>query len=165
MMNDLNPTPREYADFFVDFATQDFGLNLDYSVESIEIVDRLLQSFVGDFHPADPADRALAAGAGCYVGEVLIRETLAERWVDVEKVHVPGKPQNVPFGIMLCCKKTAKSMPIEGEKWEQFFFVIPIATAMNICNGMKATMMSLYRQLRGIHLIPGTEHAPKPDRN
>ena len=66
-----------------------------------------------------------------------------------------------------CCaaRKVRGSMTIEGEKWEQFFFIMPIITAINICNGLKTTMMSLYRQLCTIHLVPGTEHAPKPDRN
>jgi hypothetical protein len=161
----MNLKPPEYAEFFATFGVQDFGLNLDYSVESLEIVDRMLQAYVGDFHLDDMADRVAVVGAGCYVGEILIREKLADRWVDVEEVHVPGKRPDVPLGVVLCCKKAQGSLTIEGQKWERHFFIMPIITAINICNGMKTTMMSLYRQLYTIHLVPGTEHAPKPDMN
>ena len=43
MTNDLNLTPAEYADFFVE-RVRAFDVNLDYGIKSIELVDRLLQS-------------------------------------------------------------------------------------------------------------------------
>ena len=103
MMNDLNLTPAEYAGYFADFGIRDFGLNLDYSVESIEIVDRMLQAYVGDFHLDDAADRVVAVGAGCYVGEILIRQKLADRWVEHRGSLPPRKTPQCPAwrGVVL----------------------------------------------------------------
>jgi hypothetical protein len=165
MMNDPNLTPSEHADNFVALIARTFGTDLDYTVESIDIVDHLLQAYVGDCHLDDTADRALVVGAGCYVGEILIREKLAERWVDIKEIHFPGKGMDSSFDMVLCCKKAHGSIIHEGEKWEQYFFLQPVATAINICKGMKTTMRHLYRRMSTIHLCPGSEQAPKPGLN
>jgi hypothetical protein len=165
VMNDPELTPAEHADVFATLGKEEFGANLDYSVESIDIVDRILQMYVGGSCPDDRITMLIIVGVGCYVGEILVREGLADRWVDAKDAHFPGKQPDIPLGVALRCKKTRHSMYIEDEKWDEYFFILPIATAINIYNGMKTSMKRLYHHIRTVQLCPGAEQAPKPEAN
>jgi hypothetical protein len=76
------PTPEHAADLAatcVEAAKRISGLDLDYTVGSLRLVDQQLDRFAGDGHDSNSIASTLFC-FGCYVGEVLVRN-LGGRWV------------------------------------------------------------------------------------
>ena len=69
---------RDLADVAVTAAHDISGLSLDYSPESLEEIDALIESFAAQTSPESVASTLFCFG--CYVGEVLIRHLKGE-WV------------------------------------------------------------------------------------
>jgi hypothetical protein len=67
------------AEHFVAMALRVAGLRLDYSVESLKALDALLDGFGAQ---GSDAVAESVYDAGCYVGEVLVRQG-GYRWVDL----------------------------------------------------------------------------------
>jgi len=79
------PTPEhaaDLADTCVEAAKRISGLNLDYSPESLALVDRQLDRFAGEGQDSSKIASTLFC-FGCYVGEVLVRN-LGGHWIAVK---------------------------------------------------------------------------------
>jgi len=76
-------TMGDIARLAEQFAAAHGGEPLDFTVDSLAAVDRLLDAR----RPAKGKSASLAAEAGCYVGEV-IRRQLGGRWRDTPAVPV-----------------------------------------------------------------------------
>ena len=79
------PTPEHAADLAetcVSAAARISGVGLDYSPESLALVDRQMDRFAADGSDSNSIASTLFC-FGCYVGEVLVRN-LGGRWVNVE---------------------------------------------------------------------------------
>ena len=75
------PTPKfaaVHARIAVDAAREIEGLDLDYSVESLALVDRIIGAFHDEGLEASQMGETCFA-FGCYVGEVFVR-SLGARW-------------------------------------------------------------------------------------
>jgi hypothetical protein len=107
--------PSEYANEAVRIAADEYGLALDYSVESLAHVDKLLAEFPNRAYEAmEIAYRARAFG--CYCGEVLVRHANGSwRAIDgdplLEKYFDPGLRFVVDMG-------TSIANPI-GKVWKR----------------------------------------------
>ncbi|MGD9918461.1 MAG: DUF6278 family protein [Paenirhodobacter sp.] len=129
----LSPeTAAEAAASFVATVARTQGVTLDYSVESLAFVDRLL----GQFH--DGGDRAQAmpktvASASCYLGEV-IRRHAGGVWIRPEESDAPevmrfplmmriGSASIVPFF------KVAKRIDNGPEDDLVFYYAVVTKTA------------------------------------
>jgi hypothetical protein len=82
----LTPSPenaREIASMILPFVDQNYGVRLDYTVESLGAVDRVIDDLRKDqaFEDLQP----LLFSIGCYVGEVLVRHASA-RWCSTESL-------------------------------------------------------------------------------
>lgn len=126
-----------FADEIVEATLEITDETLDFSVESLEKVDAILQSFIDDGVPADNIKETLF-GFGCYVGEVFVRNAGAswrelaadDKLVDAFGwplvVSVPngkicnpigkvfkrveqGESENLPFFYVVFTEPTAKS--------------------------------------------------------
>ena len=84
------PTGRilapELAQQFVDFTQSIEGIQLDYSVSSLERVDEIIEKMRREGLKVGDADRVLFI-AGCYVGEVIVRHQPG-KWVSAEESSV-----------------------------------------------------------------------------
>jgi hypothetical protein len=76
--------PRFAADI-VTIVREGGGIRLDYSAESLQTVDRVIEDIRGEA-PAYEAIAHSLVGFGTYVGEVLVRQAQA-RWTDFEESH------------------------------------------------------------------------------
>ncbi len=86
--------PRLAADT-VDMVCQGTGIRLDYTPDSLTLVDRV----IGDIRCEDPLVGAIPQvmlGFGAYTGEVLVRGTRAT-WVDFDAAQRERFGQ--PFGV------------------------------------------------------------------
>ena len=78
------PIPEHAADLAatcVDSAKQVSGLDLDYSPQSLVLIDRQMDRFAADGQDSSTIASTLFC-FGCYVGEVIIRN-LGGRWIEV----------------------------------------------------------------------------------
>lgn len=94
-MNELMKDIMNTADSFVKNFSEDVGEDaLDYSIESLEVVDGLLEEY-GDFEPDEDALYNMSSMIGCYVFETARRNYGGEYlWVRDEQqpVLVAGMP-------------------------------------------------------------------------
>lgn len=73
----MTPLPSDIANEAVCIAAEEFGVELDYSVESLGRVDELLEDFPNrGYEVSEIGDKVRAFGF--YVGEVLVRQTGAK---------------------------------------------------------------------------------------
>ena len=89
---------REIAVDFVECFTGDLGLGLDYSPKSLAALSRAL--IQRESHGLSPVVYlpTTVIGAGCYLGEVLIREVPNSEWMEHEdEIHCNFKLGLVPF--------------------------------------------------------------------
>jgi hypothetical protein len=63
---------KRFAEEMVDAAKEISGVELDYSVESLEAVDQIIQAMADDGCSVEDVAETLF-GFGCYVGEVFVR--------------------------------------------------------------------------------------------
>ncbi len=85
------PIPKNakgYAEIAVSAANNIDNVELDYSPESLEIVDSILGRFHQDQAPVDQIGAVLFA-FGCYVGEVLVRQA-GGRWRKEKETEMRG---------------------------------------------------------------------------
>lgn len=75
----------QFAADVADWARGRFALDLDYSVESLEKVDALLETMRQERVPIDDRVGETLWCLGCYVGEVFVRNANAE-WTDREQL-------------------------------------------------------------------------------
>jgi hypothetical protein len=76
------PTPENAAKFAADIvrsAAEISGATLDYSVESLKLVDDIIEGFRQDGCKSDQIGETLFA-FGCYVGEIFVRQA-GGKWV------------------------------------------------------------------------------------
>lgn len=91
------PTPENaarFADDIVQVARDVSGAELDYSVNSLSLVDEIIDGFAQDGCQVDDVKETLFE-FGCYVGEVFVRNA-AGRW----RAPLPGVESEV-FGFPL----------------------------------------------------------------
>ena len=82
-------TAHILADRFVKFLKEIRNFNMDYSVETLFIVDALFEGFVTQKNDVDE-NAVLIYTAGCYVGEV-IQKQLKGKWIDPSKEKWPQR--------------------------------------------------------------------------
>jgi hypothetical protein len=86
----LTPSPgnaAQIAALVVPFVEQNYGVQLDYSAESLRTLDGIVDDLRRDQRFA--AVQTLLFSMGCYVGEVLVRRAGA-RWRSTEELGVGG---------------------------------------------------------------------------
>jgi hypothetical protein len=96
----LTPTPdnaAKIAAMVVPFALKNYGVTLDYGVESLRLVDGILDDLRRDqsFENLQP----LLFAMGCYVGEVIVRQAGAY-WRITEELGM-GTVASSPIAIWL----------------------------------------------------------------
>ncbi len=79
---------QAYADMAVHAAKNVDEVDLDYSAESLEIVDGILGRFHQDKVPAEQIGGTLFS-FGCYVGEVFVRQ-FGGKWLKEEDTPMRG---------------------------------------------------------------------------
>jgi hypothetical protein len=98
----LSPTPdngQKLSQLFVDAVKNNEGVDLDYSIETLDLVDDFLQHFsdqglsVNDF-----AETIFVAG--CYVGQIMIRNNDGI-WISQEEVNLPAGVSTMPIVVKL----------------------------------------------------------------
>jgi hypothetical protein len=124
------PTPENapgYADTAVSAAKNIDKLSLDYSTESLETVEDILQRFHQEKVSVDKIGGALFA-FGCYAGEVLIRN-FGGKWKREEETEMKGFAEffvvvELPNGVI--CNPVGKvfNMVMDGEKGLAYFYYI-----------------------------------------
>ena len=77
-MNDITPDNAPlFADEIVRFVEENEGVTLDYSVRSLETIDRIIGDFRREGFKAADYEATLLR-FGCYVGEVFVRNAGAK---------------------------------------------------------------------------------------
>ncbi len=89
---------KQWASHAVAFTQQSTGISLDYSPQSLQVVDHLLDDLSRRWVHTEQVHYTLLA-LGCYVGEVLARH-LNGRWQQVES---PAQLPKLDIGRDLTC--------------------------------------------------------------
>jgi hypothetical protein len=120
-LHPIDPPPgsvHELAERTVDFVRRALSLTLDYTAETLPLLDHYLSSV-----PHDQPDtvRLVAATAGAYFGEVA-RRTLGGSWEDREdqspidwKLRLTGDVTFTPGGMAALAILQAESEGVDGE--------------------------------------------------
>jgi len=87
----------ELAQRFVDFTKSIEGIELDYSIDSLERVDEVIEKMRREGHTVNDLDRVLLV-AGCYIGEIITRRHKL-RWVKAEESSYAELPGSAPIVI------------------------------------------------------------------
>lgn len=87
----------ELAQRFVDFTKSIEGIELDYSIDSLERVDEIIEKMRREGHTVDDLKGVLLV-AGCYVGEIIIRRHKL-RWVKTEESSYANLSGSAPIVI------------------------------------------------------------------
>lgn len=99
----------DLAQRFVDFMKSIEGIDLDYSVESLELVDDIIEGMRRDGLTVDDRYLTLLI-AGCYIGEVLVRHHQL-RWVKTKDSSYAKLPGDTP--IVIEYTKSNHTSPID----------------------------------------------------
>src|SRR5690242_15429273 len=105
------PTPDaapKHAESCVSAVKNVDNIDLDYSVESLRVLDRLIEQFRADGTTSEQIGETLYA-FGCYVGEVVVRNA-GGRWVDSSHMPLagPGGFPLVQHGEQSVCNPIGK---------------------------------------------------------
>ena len=79
---------RDHAQIAVDLAREEFDAGLDFSPESLELADSLVDSLREEGLDAEGAAERLFV-LGCYLGEVMVRR-LGGTWVSTSRSSLRG---------------------------------------------------------------------------
>lgn len=107
------PTAENAAKFAEDMvgpAAEISGVDLDYSVASLEAVDNIIESMRQDGCTSDQVSGALW-GFGCYVGEVFVRQA-GGKWrntAETGMADIAGFPMVVQLGEEKFCNPIGKA--------------------------------------------------------
>jgi len=107
------PSPEyasDHAELTVNAVRDLDGLHLDYSPDTIQHIDRIIDGFVQDGVVEDEISAVLFS-FGCYVGEVLVR-TCGARWLRTEDTpmsSIAGFPMVLQIGPDDYCNPIAKA--------------------------------------------------------
>ena len=124
------PAPENAALFagdIVESATQVSGVELDYTPDSLALVDGIFDGFRADGVTSEQLAETLF-GFGCYVGEVLIRNA-GGRWRATadEEQALAGWPIVVELGEQRWCNpigKTFKRLDNGPEDSLRYFYTV-----------------------------------------
>ncbi|XOV67663.1 MAG: hypothetical protein ACFHU9_00560 [Fluviicola sp.] len=97
----LEPTPKNgkgLSEFFIGAVKENEGINLDYSVDTLNFVDQFLENFSKELKVDDFAETIFVAG--CYCGQVMI-ENANGRWIKQEDANLPNGVIMMPIVIKL----------------------------------------------------------------
>jgi len=120
-LHSTTPPPgsvHELAERTVDFVRRALTLTLDYTPETLPLLDHYLANV-----PRDQPDtvKLVATTAGAYFGEV-VRRTMGGEWEDREdappldwKVRLPGGVSFCPGGMAALAVLQAESEGVDGE--------------------------------------------------
>jgi hypothetical protein len=100
----------KFADEMVAAAAEISGVKLDYSVASLEEVDRIIEGLRQDGCTSDQVGETLF-GFGCYLGEVLVRQA-GGQWrnaADTSMADFAGFPLVVQLGDDSFCNPIGKT--------------------------------------------------------
>lgn len=90
----LEQNARGWAEEFVDFAANQYQIELDFSEVSIKYIDEMVDDLHQTFLEEQPPDEQivpLARALGCYIAEVYrIRKGGRWGWVNLEDGSFPG---------------------------------------------------------------------------
>jgi hypothetical protein len=86
------------ADDVLPFIKQASGIDLDYSIESLDVLDGILEDIRGE-DPTGTRVREMLFGLGCYVGEVFVRHADG-RWRSVGETPL-AKVETLPLVVEL----------------------------------------------------------------
>jgi hypothetical protein len=97
----LEPRPENgkgLGDFFRGAVKEIEGIELDYSVDTLDFVDQFLEKFSKDLKVDDFAETIFVAG--CYSGQVMI-ENANGQWIKQEDANLPKGVNMMPIVIKL----------------------------------------------------------------
>jgi hypothetical protein len=110
-MSALEPAPAavaDLADSCVRFVKQALGLELDYTPETLPVLDHYLREQVAGTKPE--VVELIAAAAGAYFGEVVRRSVPGARWHSPEGDHAGHRLEFEPF--FLCFNPIGVAMEV-----------------------------------------------------
>ena len=97
-VNDMLPEMApDLADRFVEYTKSIEGIVLDYSIESLQQVDEIIEGMRRDGLTVNDVRLNLLI-IGCYVGEVFVRNHHL-KWVRIEDSDYADSPTDTPFVI------------------------------------------------------------------
>lgn len=97
----LEPKPENgkgLGDYFREAVKENEGIELDYSVDTLNFVDEFLDNFSKELKMDDFAETIFAAG--CYSGQVMI-ENANGHWIKQEDANLPEGVNMMPIVIKL----------------------------------------------------------------
>ncbi len=124
----LEPTPdnaQKLSEQFRDAVKNNDGVNLDYSIDTLEFVDEFLEKFRNQLKVDDFAETIFVAG--CYVGQVMVVNANGN-WVTNHDAMLPNEVQMMPIIVELpnkvFCDPIAKAFKrfAHGESDNLVFF-------------------------------------------
>ena len=95
------PTPEfaaKHADVAVTAVKEVEGIALDYSPQSLAVIDRIIQSFRAQGSTENDVKETIFS-FGCYAGEVLVRATQG-RWCESKDVMSADVAEMFPFMVV-----------------------------------------------------------------
>ena len=97
----LEPKPENgkgLSEFFCGAVKENEGVELDYSVDTLNFVDQFLDNFSKELKVDDFAETIFVAG--CYSGQVMI-ENANGQWIKQEDANLPEGVNMMPIVIKL----------------------------------------------------------------
>lgn len=131
----LEPIPengKALSEFFCGAVKENEGLELDYSIDTLNFVDQFLDNFSKELNVDDFAETIFVAG--CYSGQVMI-ENANGQWIKQEDANLPGGVNMMPIVVKLpngaVCDPIAKAFKrfANGETDNLIYFYQVITTS------------------------------------